>query len=137
MQHQNPTSRDSLAGSGTNLGLSTKGPSVLCVGYSDETQNPRCELLRKAGYEVQSARSREEAREQLRKRAFPAVVIGHSVPEEHRHEYIDAARKLNSDAIVVLLYWDSIRRAEKADAILCIGNGPMALVHALRDLLGR
>ena len=113
------------------------GPAVLCVGYSDETQNPRCDLLRKAGYEVHAARSREEAREQLRKRAFPAVVIGHSVPEEHRHEYIDAARKLNSDAIVVLLYWDSIRRAEKADAILCIGNGPMALVHALRDLLGR
>lgn len=112
-------------------------PTVLCVGYTPYTLTERCELLRVNGYAPQPANNREEALGYLRERPFSAVVVGHAVPERERNEFIQAARTLNPDAIVVLLYWDSIRRTEAADAILCIGNGPMALVQALRDLLGQ
>lgn len=112
-------------------------PAILCVGYTAATLTERCKLLRASGYDAHSASSHSEALEKLRQRPYPAMVIGHAVPEHERMEFIAAARALNPDAIVVLLYWDSIRRAEAADAILCIGNGPMALVQALRDLLGQ
>jgi DNA-binding NtrC family response regulator len=94
-------------------------------------------MLRQAGYEVHPAGTADDALTSLHGRPFAAIVIGHAVPENDRLKYIEAARALNPDAIVVLLYWDSIRRTEAADAILCIGNGPMALVQALRELLGR
>jgi DNA-binding NtrC family response regulator len=112
-------------------------PAVLCIGYTAGTLAERCKLLKANGYDPYSASTREDALAKLRERPYPALVIGHAVPEHERHEFITAARALNPDSIVVLLYWDSIRRAEAADAILCIGNGPMALVQALRDLLGQ
>ena len=113
------------------------GPAILCIGYTRNTLEERCDLLRAHGYDAHSASTRDTALQCLSQRPFPALVIGHAVPEHERMEFIQAARHLNPDAIVVLLYWDSIRRAEAADAILCIGNGPMALVQALRDLLGK
>jgi DNA-binding NtrC family response regulator len=112
-------------------------PAILCVGYTPASLDERCKLLRAHGYDAQLASTHDQALEKLRRRPFPALVIGHAVPEHERMEFIAAARALNPDAIVVLLYWDSIRRAEAADAILCIGNGPMALVQALRDLLAK
>lgn len=131
--YQNPaTSRGRV-----HIDTSETAPAILCVGYTPATLTERCKLLHASGYEAHSASSREEALQKLQGRPFPAVVIGHAVPEPERMEFIAAARELNPDAIVVLLYWDSIRRAEAADAILCIGNGPMALVQALRDLLGQ
>lgn len=128
--------------SSTNRGrvsIDTPGTelAILCIGYTAATLAERCKLLRANGYDAHSASTHEEALAKLRERSFPALVIGHAVPERERLEFIAAARALNPDAIVVLLYWDSIRRAEAADAILCIGNGPMALVQALRDLLGQ
>ena len=112
-------------------------PAVLCIGYSTETLDTRCKLLSRNGYEAHSSSTRDGALELLQERPFHALVIGHGVPEPERFEFIRAARALNPDAVVVLLYRDSIRRAETADAILCIENGPMSLVQALRELLGR
>jgi len=133
LPYENPSSNRAALQTKT----ASPGPAILCVGYTPSSLAERCHLLRANGYDAHPAATRDEALEHLRKRPFPALVIGHAVPEHERLEFISAARKLNPDAIVVLLYWDSIRRAEAADAILCIGNGPMALVQALRDLLGQ
>ena len=112
------------------------GLPVLCVGYTVRPLEQRQVLLSHAGYEVSIASSHALALKILRRKPFAAVVIGHTVPETERMDIISAARRQNPDAIVVLLYWDSIRRTEAADAILCIGNGPMSLVQAMRELLG-
>lgn len=114
-----------------------EAPAVLCIGYTTETLDQRCQLLAQNGYAAHSSSSRESALAMLRQHPFHALVIGHAVPEPERLEFIHAARALNPEAVVVLLYRDSIRRAEAADAILCIENGPMSLVQALRELLGR
>lgn len=119
------------------MNAQNKAPVVLCIGYIVPTLVERCSLLRANGYEPHPARTHAEALEKLRMHPFPAVVIGHAVPENERIEFIAAARAVNPTAIVILLYWDSIRRAEAADAILCIDNEPMALVQALRDLLAQ
>jgi hypothetical protein len=112
-------------------------PAVLCIGYTTETLDKRCQLLAQNGYEAHRSSTRDAALGMLHQRAYHALVIGHAVPEPERLEFISAAKALNPEAVVVLLYRDSIRRAEAADAILCIENGPMSLVHALRELLGR
>ena len=112
-------------------------PAVLYIGYTVESMDTRCELLAKSGYEAHSSSTRVDALGLLQERPFHALVIGHAVPEPERLEFITAARALNPEAVVVLLYRDSIRRAEAANAILCVENGPMSLVHALRELLGR
>lgn len=114
-----------------------EAPSVLCIGYTTETLDQRCQLLARNGYAAHSSSTRDSALGMLRQHPFHALVIGHAVPEPERLEFIRAARALNPEAVVVLLYRDSIRRAEAADAILCIENGPMSLVQALRELLGR
>ena len=109
---------------------------MLCIGYTASSVEERCNLLRNAGYNALPASNRDQALHILDERPFAAIIIGHAVPELERQEFIAAARAHNRDAIVVLLYWDSIRSAEAADAILCIGNGPTSLVQAMRDLLG-
>ena len=73
----------------------------------------------------------------LGEKPYAAVVIGHAIPEGDRVEFIQRARAFNPQAIVVLLYRDSIRRAEAAQAVLSVQNGPLSLVQALNELLGK
>ncbi len=120
----------------TDEAYRTHGVPVLCIGYVAETFDERCSHLGQSGYRVHPARSRREAENLLRQMPFAALVIGHAIPEADRLEFIRMARALNPQAIVVLLYRDSIRRAEAAQAVLCVENGPTSLVNTLRELLG-
>src|SRR5690349_11036124 len=113
----------------------TNGVPVLCIGYAAETLDQRCRFLGESGYAVTAAHTRAEAVSLLASQRFAALVIGHAIPESDRLEFIEKGRARNANAIVVLLYRDSIRRAESAQAVLCVENGPLALVQALRELL--
>lgn len=110
---------------------------VLCVGYAAETLDDRCRFLGKNGFAVSPARSRAQAVSLLGEKPYAALVIGHAIPEADRLEFIQRARAFNPQAIVVLLYRDSIRRAEAAQAVLSVQNGPLSLVQALNELLGK
>jgi DNA-binding response OmpR family regulator len=107
---------------------------ILSFGCQREFLRLRHQALEKAGLDVTSAATRDEAERFLRTKSFHVLLIGHAVPVKERVEVALMAKSLQKIP-VICLYHGSINQAESADAILSIEGSSDDLVAAIHRLV--
>jgi DNA-binding NtrC family response regulator len=107
---------------------------VLSVGKIPELLFERNNLLRAAGYKVNTARTAADAMALLG-RPHQVVIFGHAVPEDERNLIAAAARASYPKVKIIMLYMGAIQKAELADALLSANGNHDALLRALEHLL--
>ena len=89
---------------------------VLLVGYIAELLQERERTLLAAGYEVIVAQSFATASTIVAQKLFDVAVLGFSVPENERNQLARGIKQANPSAKIIMIYFDSIKNTELADA---------------------
>jgi DNA-binding response OmpR family regulator len=76
---------------------------ILNVSYDESLLDSRELVLNSAGYAVESTRSIEEALTRFRERHFHLVLIGYTVPELDRKQFVSLIRQHDPSVPVVFI----------------------------------
>jgi len=76
--------------------------TIVCVSWNPALASTREWLLKRAGFQVTSALGRDEAAARCRTKA-DLLVLGHSVPREHKRSIIDCFREFSTAPVLSLL----------------------------------
>lgn len=112
-------------------------PSVLLLSEDTELSLLRAYVLRKAGYSVSRASSRQDALNLLKSRC-DALVISHSLPQESIREFAEHFRAENPNAPVIGIIkgsWQDLKI--EMDGTANGENGPEVLLEAVAAALSR
>lgn len=91
---------------------------VLLVGYIRELLEERDQVLRAAGHQPTMASTQEIALQAIEQNTFDVAVLGFSVPEQERNEMARRLSQANPDTRIVMIYFDSVKNTELADALI-------------------
>jgi DNA-binding NtrC family response regulator len=108
---------------------------VLLVGYIPELLLERERTLRSAGYEVTVAPSLATAAAAIEREFFAAAVLTFSVPAEDRNQLARALKNVQPEAKILMIYFDSVKNTELADALIPTTASAKELVRAVNHLL--
>jgi DNA-binding NtrC family response regulator len=108
---------------------------VLLVGYIAELLQERERTLRAAGYQVMVSPSFATASTAVAQELFDVAVLGFSVPENERNHLARAIKQANPSAKIIMIYFDSIKNTELADAIIPTTAGPDEILRAVHHIL--
>jgi DNA-binding NtrC family response regulator len=113
-------------------------PVILCVDDEDNPLVLRKLVLEKAGYEVATAQSADEALKVMDSRPIDLVVSDHLMPRVTGVELAQAlkARHPNTPIILISGVNDIPTDADTADAFLSKVEGPDRLCREVASLLG-
>ena len=111
-------------------------PSILSISYDESLLHTRAWILKSAGFNVTSALGFDQAVSHCQNGAFDLVILGHSIPREHKESLIKLVRNRNHSRILLLRRPGDPVLAD-TDYSLDAFDGPEALISAVKNVLAR
>ncbi|HKD78420.1 MAG TPA: hypothetical protein VKH81_01935 [Candidatus Angelobacter sp.] len=108
---------------------------VLLVGYIRELLEERDHVLRAAGHDSTVAADQQGALQAIQQNIFDVAVLGFSVPDEERNEIARRLIQANTEIRIVMIYFDSVRNTELADALIPTTAGAPDVLRAVNHVL--
>ena len=107
---------------------------ILSISYDETLLFTRELMLRDRRHQVTSALGFHEAREACERGPYDLAVIGHSIPEKDKLDFIAVFRHSNPDAIVIALTRAGERRLKEVDTYVYPGD-PEELLRAIDAMI--
>lgn len=111
--------------------------SILSVGVNKKLLAQRHKLLRESGFDVVSSTLGESLKQLVGDSRFRVAIFGSRVPEPTRNKAAATLIRNCPHIKIVMLYEDTIRKAEMADAVLSARVSPEDLVQTIHYLLDK
>lgn len=108
---------------------------VLLVGYIVELLQERERAMRDAGHVVTVAGAFATAATTIQRDLFDVAVLGFSIPDSERNRLAHAIKQANPATKIIMIYFDSIKNTELADALLQTTAGAEGVLRAINHLL--
>ncbi len=108
---------------------------VFLVGYIRELLEERDHVLRAAGHHPTMAASKQAAFQAIEQDIYDVAVLGFSVPEQERNEMARRLVRANADIRIVMIYFDSVKNTELADALIPTTAGAQEVLRAVNHVL--
>jgi len=109
---------------------------VLSVSYDESLLVTRQELLQRAGYDVVSSLTVDEATRACMADTFGLFILGHSIPVSDKHALIQTFRKLCPGGRILSLMRGGDTPIEGADNHVFSDN-PQEFVDAVKRVISR
>ena len=107
---------------------------ILCVSWDRNLARTREMLLASAGFEVVSALGAAEAMAACSKMTPDLLVLGYSVPQPEKRQYIQVFRK-NSKSPVLSMITPPQRPLPEADFAIDTRHDPQELIRVVSNIL--
>jgi len=108
---------------------------VLLVGYVRELLEERDHVLRAAGHLPTMALNQQTAFQSIEESTYDVAVLGFGVPEQERNEMALRLTQANAGIRIVMIYFDSIKNTELADALIPTTAGAQDVLRAVNHVL--
>jgi DNA-binding response OmpR family regulator len=109
---------------------------ILNISYDEALLNTRQLLLEAEGYIVTSTLRFNDAVHACRTQSFDVVIIGHSIPQPEKQQFISALRSVCSTPILAL-HRPNEGHLPAADYDLDVSAGPAQLTTTVKRMLSR
>ena len=109
---------------------------ILVVEYDAMLLASEVLLLRSRSYAATPADCISHASIFLSKLKIAALIIGHSVPRDHREELVGLCRRTQPEARILVLHSSGKEMVTRPDAAVDSREGPTLVLNALDALLG-
>jgi CheY-like chemotaxis protein len=76
---------------------------ILSVSYDELLLETRAEILSRRGYEVVSVHGLAECLDQCERGGFDLLILGHSIPDHDKLQFVEAFRRSCSAPVISLL----------------------------------
>ncbi len=111
--------------------------SVLSIGLKKDALAERHRILREAGFEVVSSGVHEPLEPLASATRFQVAIFGPLVPESERNQAAARLVRACPHIRIIMLYEDTIRKAELADAVLNVKISSDDLARTVRYLIDK
>lgn len=111
-------------------------PKLLSLASNHESAAARKQAFLQAGFDVELARSCQQATAFIKQGDYEVRVVGDCVQERERNRAAATFKRRNADGLIVFLYHGSINHAELANALLSVGNDPADLARTICEQIG-
>jgi DNA-binding response OmpR family regulator len=109
---------------------------ILNISFDESLLRTRHLLLESQGYVVTSTLRFEDALDSCRSQSFELVIIGHSIPEPQKQQFISALRSVCSTPILTL-HRHNEGHLQAADYDFDASAGPAQLTKTVQRVLSR
>ncbi len=110
---------------------------ILSFGYTLGLLKVREGLLNRAGFDVDTAFSFQEAGSLVSRHEYDLAIVGHAVDAGERNRLAELIRQRCPNAAIIFLYRGSIHEAQLADGLLSVAAGEEQVVAAACDVIAR
>lgn len=109
-----------------------KWPRVLNVSRDRSVAETRSDIMKEAGFRVETVFAAGDAAHLLQEKEYEAVIVGHNLSREQKAQVIGAARAAAGAPWIIGLYTLGPFEAVGTHFAVDVHEGPQAIVEAVR-----